>query len=168
MLSLFGHCAGLFLLVFLLRAAQVVFIDRKRQQLRREVQQAQQRAASIRKQAAALNTPATFTSCAKLERQAIAVEKQGTQRQQQLDSLGSSRLARNLVSAKVLMWAVCALWYWSSPLLFAPPGLLLPLPHLFSSPHVWLWKGTGAVTALPWLGLCDAATAALLSRLLPA
>lgn len=163
-------------------------------------------AASLKHQAAALNTPATFSKCAKLERQALAREKEVERLEEQLGArAGAMRLARVVRALKVrcsppsphtstrhpsaersrrhlwrpenadlplfdtlhqaLLWFGVTVWFWNRPLLYLPPGLLAPLGSLLASPHLKLWRGVGAVTALPWLSICNSACSGAIRRL---
>eukprot|EP00873_Tetraselmis_striata_P038978 jgi/Tetstr1/459242/TSEL_000051.t1 len=139
---------------------------RQRRLLLARCQKLRAEAASLKHQAAALNTPATFSKCAKLERQALAREKEVERLEEQLGArAGAMRLARVVRALKALLWFGVTVWFWNRPLLYLPPGLLAPLGSLLASPHLKLWRGVGAVTALPWLSICNSACSGAIRRL---
>lgn len=55
----------------------------------------------------------------------------------------------------MLVSGLAVLTYWGKPVLYLPPDALWPMGSSLCAPHVWRYTGTGAVTILPWLGLCN-------------
>ncbi|KAK9812785.1 hypothetical protein WJX72_003669 [[Myrmecia] bisecta] len=125
----------------------------------------QSEVAELQRQAARLSSPATFAQSAKLQRRAIAKEKEGEllqQWQERCERGWSSRLA---TLVKLALTVALAASCWGQPAAFINPEVMWPLGRWLAAPHAAKLVGTGAVTVLPWLGLCKRASSAIASAL---
>mmetsp|Transcript_41021 Transcript_41021/g.131158 ORF Transcript_41021/g.131158 Transcript_41021/m.131158 type:complete len:150 (+) Transcript_41021:750-1199(+) len=103
--------------VAVLEANHEASVGARARKLRQEI-------AALRRKAAPLNNPSTFSQAAKLQRQANAKEKE-------LAALGEGgaarpqgRSAQVLSASKVAVWVAGGLWYARGPVLQVPVGLL--------------------------------------------
>uniref|UniRef100_A0A7S1SXD0 Tryptophan-rich basic protein n=1 Tax=Tetraselmis chuii TaxID=63592 RepID=A0A7S1SXD0_9CHLO len=157
---------ALSLAVLMLCLAEELGPGRQRRRMEERTRGLRAEIGSLRQQAAALNTPATFAKCAKLERQAIAREKEVERFQGQLDAaVGALSYVGVLRMLKTLLWVGTSFWFWNRPLLYLPPTTLAPLGAALASPHYALWRGTGAVCALPFLSISYSACSSGIRRL---
>lgn len=115
----------------------------------------------LKRQAKRLNTPDTFAQCAKLERKALALEKQATALRRAADQARGTLLLRipGLMRLAGFIGVVALSWRVPAAVALAP-GWGWPLGR-------WLGMGTGSpavpglVGLLPWTLLCHRATKAL-------
>ncbi|AQL01342.1 hypothetical protein ZEAMMB73_Zm00001d045024 [Zea mays] len=122
------------------------------------------------KEASALSTPSTFAQAAKLKRLAGAKEKE-LAKMQDVDIRGKQSLYEKyrkvLLAAKVVVYGVLVLWFWSTPVTTVPKHLLQPFGRMFS------WRGVDASTGrvvvgiLPWLFLTSRVSKLLSEKLAP-
>ncbi|CAN6198813.1 unnamed protein product [Urochloa humidicola] len=108
------------------------------------------------KEANQLSTPSTFAQAAKLKRLAAAKEKELAKIQEQntkeMQSL-YDKYRKFMLVAKVLIYGVLILWFWSTPVTTVPRHLLQPFGKMFS------WRGVDSATGhivvgiLPWMFL---------------
>ncbi|CAN6167905.1 unnamed protein product, partial [Urochloa humidicola] len=108
------------------------------------------------KEANQLSTPSTFAQAAKLKRLAAAKEKELAKIQEQNTKETQSlydKYRKFLLVAKVLIYGVLVLWFWSTPVTTVPRHLLQPFGKMFS------WRGVDSATGhivvgiLPWMFL---------------
>ncbi|KAK9861451.1 hypothetical protein WJX84_003978 [Apatococcus fuscideae] len=123
-----------FVLCLLLDFAQVFFTDRTVS--RQKVQQGKllKQAARLKAQASKLNTPDTFASCAKLQRQAAACEKEANTISNKQGSVETSWLARGSLAFRILAAIVIIYRLSGRPAATLPPDLLWPLNAYFAFP----------------------------------
>ena len=146
-------------------------------------------AADLSKQAARLSSPATFAQGAKLQRKAIALEKQAQlQELQQVSALllmcpeasmpdllralrcrntptqgqlSSSLVQRSLTACKYLVLAVLLCITWRQPAALAPPTAVWPFGRwLRGMLDKQTWYN-GTIAAVPWFVLSDRAAFAV-------
>ena len=146
-------------------------------------------AADLNKQAARLSSPATFAQGAKLQRKAIALEKQAQlQELQQVSAvpllcveasisdllwarsslstsmqgqLSSSVVQKTLTACKYLVLAVLLCITWRQPAALAPPTAVWPLGRwLRGMLDKQTWYN-GTIAAVPWFVLSDRAAFAM-------
>ncbi|CAN6218630.1 unnamed protein product [Urochloa humidicola] len=108
------------------------------------------------KEANQLSTPSTFAQAAKLKRLAATKEKELAKIQEQntkeMQSL-YDKYRKFMLVAKVLIYGVLILWFWSTPVTTVPRHLLQPFGKMFS------WRGVDSATGhivvgiLPWMFL---------------
>ncbi|CAN6211374.1 unnamed protein product [Urochloa humidicola] len=103
-----------------------------------------------------LSTPSTFAQAAKLKRLAAAKEKELAKIQEQNTKETQflyDKYRKFLLVAKVLIYALLILWFWSTPVTTVPRHLLQPFGKMFS------WRGVDSATGhivvgiLPWMFL---------------
>ncbi|CAN6225362.1 unnamed protein product [Urochloa humidicola] len=108
------------------------------------------------KEANQLSTPSTFAQAAKLKRLAAAKEKELAKVQERNTKETQSlydKYRKILLVAKVLIYGVLVLWFWSTPVTTVPRHLLQPFGKMFS------WRGVDSATGrivvgiLPWMFL---------------
>ncbi|CAN6175235.1 unnamed protein product [Urochloa humidicola] len=95
------------------------------------------------KEANQLSTPSTFAQAAKLKRLAAAKEKELAKIQEQNTKETQSlydKYRKFLLVAKVLIYGVLVLWFWSTPVTTVPRHLLQPFGKMFS------WRGVDSAT----------------------
>ncbi|KAF8060543.1 SAMC1 [Scenedesmus sp. PABB004] len=166
-------CCAILLLnsaAWLLQRSRAGYAQQHRTRLLAEI-------AALRKQAAALNAPATYAKAAKAQRLANAKEKE-------LAGLASSpprggaggagaagglaaRAGPALAAAKAALIALAVVAWWGRALLHIPPALTWPFDRLLAFPHASNHLDVGAVTVLPWVAVCDRASRALARALFP-
>lgn len=116
----------------------------------------------LKRQAKPLNTPDTFAQCAKLERKALALEKQAKALRKRSEDARGTFLLKLPGILRLLGFIFVFVLSWKVPAAVAVvPGWEWPFGR-------WLAMGTGRsampglVGLLPWTLLCHRATRALL------
>jgi hypothetical protein len=77
-----------------------------------------------------------------------------------------SWIYRSCRMAKILVTVLLVLRWWGEPVLLLGPDAVFPLGRWLAAPHASALKGLGAVTALPWLALCQRASKAMVGAVL--
>ena len=121
------------------------------------------RAAAItRRDAKALQAPHTFAACAKLERRALALEREA-ERLAGVEAAASagSALARAASAAKLAVFVVLVVRWWGVPVARLPGAAAWPVGRWLASPHGGRAAfADGGVGVLPWIAAVRAASGA--------
>ena len=118
-----------------------------------------------RAEAKAASSPATFAAAAKLERQALAYEREADRADAEAAaSKGHPRL-KNVATLKTVASLALAWRWWGTPVVSLGPGAAWPVGWWAAQPHGRaqggaLFGGVGGVAALPWAAVCSRASAA--------
>mmetsp|Transcript_17427 Transcript_17427/g.48402 ORF Transcript_17427/g.48402 Transcript_17427/m.48402 type:complete len:208 (+) Transcript_17427:4817-5440(+) len=124
-----------------------------------------QETSELRREAARLNTPSTFSKHAKALRKATAKEKElaalhdRPRDPRQWDWQDQLLLAMKVLQSVLFVGAALIWWKW--PVAELPPGVAWPFGSTLATPHGKLLK-SGFVAAVPWMLLCNRATNAWL------
>jgi len=121
----------------------------------------------IRKEAAPLNNPSTFSKHAKLERKAAAKDKE----LEKLKAKWESPKYKLLQKVPLLMRS--GVWTWilysqgKVPVIQLGKEAVWPIGPLLSFPYGGDWMGGGAVSCVFWLALCHKFSGMLVNATLP-
>lgn len=133
---------------WLLLRSKIGFVHQHKMRLAQEI-------ASLRKEAAAFNTPSTYVKSAKFQRLANAKEKELAALQEHKESSLQDKIDTVVATAKVLLISLAVVAWWGKALLHIPPHLTWPFNRLLAFPHASNYLEVGAVTVLPWVAMCD-------------
>ena len=117
-------------------------------------------AAALRRDAKRLQAPHTFAACAKLERRALALEKEDD-RLAGVEAAVGGRGARVTTAVKLAVCLLLVFRFWGKPVAILPGAAGWPVSSWLASPHRarGVFAG-GGVAVLPWLAAARAASGA--------
>lgn len=122
---------------------------------------------ALLRDAKALDTPSTFSKCAKLERQANKKEKECELLK--ADASVHPSLLRAISALKYLVCTALCYQFWYSPIAYIPTELIAPMTNRMSFPHKYPEDaGTPAMSGISmmgWLFVCDRAASGLVSAI---
>ncbi|KAG2487180.1 hypothetical protein HYH03_014158 [Edaphochlamys debaryana] len=124
----------------------------------------------LRREAAKLNTPATYARCAKLQRLANAKDKELAELSAGPAVPGvADRLIVLCPAVKMLLACAATLLLWDSPVAqLVPRSLASPLGRLLAFPKGSDLSSYGLIAITPWLLIVDSATDAISKAVFPA
>ena len=130
--------------------------------------------AAIKRQAAVLAVPATFAQSAKIERQAIALDKEIEKLRSETDISNISPVLRGTqrVIRECSVWHARLIWGYAllswgvrRPVVYVPAELAYPLGGLLRMFSHQYQYDMGAVTLGVWMTLCHRGATALWTRI---
>lgn len=145
---MFAALMVLNMLRWLLLRSKIGFVHQHKTRLALEI-------ASLRREAATYNTPATYVKCAKLQRLANAKEKELASLEEHNDIKLQDKIDAVVATLKLLLIGLAVVAWWGKALLHVPPHLTWPFSRLLAFPHASNYLEVGAVTVLPWVTMCD-------------
>mmetsp|Transcript_1586 Transcript_1586/g.4698 ORF Transcript_1586/g.4698 Transcript_1586/m.4698 type:complete len:226 (-) Transcript_1586:763-1440(-) len=158
----------LFALLLALECLLRVGVHRQVQVLQRQREAALEEARQLRAEATPLETPATYSQAAKLQRRALMREKHAEMLERQQAYHATEGVAKSLRTAKAAAVAAFVVYSWGRPAaVLGNPTLLWPLEHAFKFVPGKLSGSTGVVSAPAWGWVCLAASSRIASLVAP-